>query len=175
MYDIHLTFSATFISYRNIFSHFPRLPEGEEEALDAHVPVLRKGGWCGWKPSLSSDLSIRAFRAHPLIEIRQAVPCRAIRGKNISVNSTLPPLNPCRCLARDRQTGVARRGSGNSLVKSEQTYMFPLRPVVTCPYLCTSDRPIGAGTRKACMCVYIYIYICVYLYHDIYIYIYIYL
>ena len=35
----------------------------------------------------SSNLSIRAFRAFPLIEIRQMVPCRAIRG-----NSPSPPL-----------------------------------------------------------------------------------
>ena len=46
--------------------------------------------------SLSSSsivfLSSRAFRAYPLIEIRQTVPCRAIRGNNIPVNSTLPPL-----------------------------------------------------------------------------------
>ena len=27
-------------------------------------------------------MSIRIFRAYPLIEIRQAVPCRAIRGKS---------------------------------------------------------------------------------------------
>ena len=36
----------------------------------------------------SSNPSIRAFRAYPLIEIRQAVPCRAVRGTSISVNST---------------------------------------------------------------------------------------
>ena len=39
----------------------------------------------------SSNLSIRAFRSYPLIEIRQAVLCRAIRGDSISVNSK-PPL-----------------------------------------------------------------------------------
>ena len=33
----------------------------------------------------------RAFRYYPLIEIRQTVPCRAMRGKSLSVNSTLPP------------------------------------------------------------------------------------
>ena len=32
------------------------------------------------------------FRAYPLIEIRQAVPCREIRGNSIAVNSTLPLL-----------------------------------------------------------------------------------
>ena len=36
-------------------------------------------------------LNSGAFRACPLVEIRQAVPCRAIRGNSISVNSTLPP------------------------------------------------------------------------------------
>ena len=39
----------------------------------------------------SSTFPIRAFRAHPLIEIRKAAPCRAIRGNSISVNSTFPP------------------------------------------------------------------------------------
>ena len=34
---------------------------------------------------------IRAFRAYPLIEIRQAAPCRAIRGSSFLVNSTLAP------------------------------------------------------------------------------------
>ena len=51
-----------------------------------------RGGWYGWKPSSSSNFSVRAFRAYPLIEIRQTVPCRAIRGNSISVNSTLPLL-----------------------------------------------------------------------------------
>ena len=37
------------------------------------VVVFRKGGGHGWKPSASSNFSIRAFRAHPLIEIRLAV------------------------------------------------------------------------------------------------------
>ena len=31
---------------------------------------LRKGGWYGWKPSASSNFSIRAFRAYPLIELK---------------------------------------------------------------------------------------------------------
>ena len=38
----------------------------------------------------SSNLSILYFRAYPLREIKQTVPCRAIRGNSISVNSTLP-------------------------------------------------------------------------------------
>ena len=41
----------------------------------------------------SSNLSTRAFRACPLVEIGRTVPCRAIRGNSISVNSTLPPFN----------------------------------------------------------------------------------
>ena len=43
-----------------------------------------------WKPSPSSNLSIRAVRAYSVIETRQTVPCRAIRGDGISMNSTLP-------------------------------------------------------------------------------------
>ena len=35
---------------------------------------------------------------HPLVEIGQKVPCRAIRGNSISVNSTLPPLGLCSVL-----------------------------------------------------------------------------
>ena len=31
-------------------------------------------------------------RAYPLIQIRQTVPCRAIRGNSVSVNGALPPL-----------------------------------------------------------------------------------
>ena len=51
---------------------------------------FRKGGWYGWEPSSCSNhaiwafrahFSIRVFRAYPLVETRQAVPCRAIRGK----------------------------------------------------------------------------------------------
>ena len=38
------------------------------------------------------DCLIRAFRACPLVEIRRAVPCRAMRGSSISVNSTLLSL-----------------------------------------------------------------------------------
>ena len=38
------------------------------------------------------NFSIRVVEAYPLIEIRQAGPHRAIRGNNISVNSTLSPL-----------------------------------------------------------------------------------
>ena len=41
--------------------------------------------------SCSSNLSVRVVRVYPLIEIWQAVPCRAIRANCISVNSTLPP------------------------------------------------------------------------------------
>ena len=59
---------------------------------------IRKGGWCGWKPSSSSDLSIRVVRAYPLFEVRQTVPCRAIRGSSISVDSAPPPhLTRARC------------------------------------------------------------------------------
>ena len=39
----------------------------------------------------SSNFSIRAVRACPLVETRQIVPRRAIRGSGISVNGTLPP------------------------------------------------------------------------------------
>ena len=51
----------------------------------------RKWGWYGWKPSSSSNFSTRAFRAYPLIEMRQITLYRAIRADGISVNIILPP------------------------------------------------------------------------------------
>ena len=58
----------------------------------ARANTWKGGGWCGGKPSSSSNFSIRAFRAYPFVESREAAPGRAIRGNGISVNSTLPPL-----------------------------------------------------------------------------------
>ena len=43
----------------------------------------RKGGRYCWKPSSSSNLSIRAFRAYSPIEIIQPVIYRATRGDSI--------------------------------------------------------------------------------------------
>ena len=64
----------------------------------------RKGDDTVGKPSSSSNYSIRVFRAYPLIEVRPTVPCRAIRGKGISVNSTLPPSQlPKRPRPRDQK------------------------------------------------------------------------
>ena len=64
--------------------------------------------------SSSSNCSIRVVRACPLVEIRQAVPCRAMRGNRVSVNSTLPPsyccFMPCSHLRMRRvETCFARR------------------------------------------------------------------
>ena len=66
-----------------------------------------KGGWCGWKPSSSSDISIRALRAQIVqfeflefilslkfdeqFPVEQFEASRAIRSSSISVSSTLPP------------------------------------------------------------------------------------
>ena len=63
------------------------------EAGSWTLTMTRKGGCYGWKPSSSSNFSIRAFRAYPFIEIRRTSPCWAIRGNSISVNSALPPPN----------------------------------------------------------------------------------
>ena len=35
------------------------------------------------------------LRTYPLVELRQTVPCQAIRGNSISVNGTLPPSSIC--------------------------------------------------------------------------------
>ena len=39
-------------------------------------PQFGRGDGYGWKPSSNSNLSIRALRAYPLVEIRQTV-CQA--------------------------------------------------------------------------------------------------
>ena len=57
-------------------------------ASTSRVP---KGGWYGWKPSSSSNFSIRAFQVFSLIELRQTVPCRAVRADSISINRIIPP------------------------------------------------------------------------------------
>ena len=75
---------------------------------DARGHSFRRGGRYGWKPSSSSNFSIRAFRAYPLIEIRQTVPHRAIRGNSISVNSSLPPSYSLRGMRRHRRSALSR-------------------------------------------------------------------
>ena len=76
--------------------------------LHAPLRVFRQGGRYGWKPSSSSNLSIRAFRAQvPQFELFELVlflkldkqlpveqfeASRTIRGSSISVSSTLPLL-----------------------------------------------------------------------------------
>ena len=70
-----------------------------------------EGGWCGWKPSSNSSCSIRLVRAYYLIESRQAVLYRAIRGSSISVNSTLPTSYQ-RLSAGPGDAGVAPRPGG---------------------------------------------------------------
>ena len=56
------------------------------------VAILGRGDDTVESPRRAQVLSVRAFRAYPLFEVRQIVPCRAVRGNSISVNSTIPPL-----------------------------------------------------------------------------------
>ena len=60
-----------------------------------YLAVKYLSSWCSeggmiWLETLI-ELKFRAFRDYPLIEIRQTILYRAIRGNSISVNSTLPP------------------------------------------------------------------------------------
>ena len=66
-----------------------RLRETIRTANIYNITRKAPGGWYDWEPSSSSNFSIRILVAYPLIETRQTVPCRAIRGNSISVNSTL--------------------------------------------------------------------------------------
>ena len=86
---------------------------------------VRKGGCCGWEPSSSSNFSIRVFRAYPLIEIRQAVPCRAIRG-NSNLSQQYPP--PLLVLPRTHTTSQVFRSRWPNPYRSLQPF-FILRIV----------------------------------------------
>jgi hypothetical protein len=101
---------------------------------------LREGGWYGWKPSSSSNFSIRAFRACSLAEVRQTPPCRAIRGSSISVSNTLPPSESCRTEGwRRRQRrlpGWHLRGrvvTAGQLTRSPDSELWDLRGAEECP------------------------------------------
>ena len=78
----------------------------------------------------SSRFSIRAFRAYPLIEGIQTILYRAIRGKSISVNSTLPLLNSA-SESRPVRAGCHRhqRGgdAGRDGLESFLTREYPVR------------------------------------------------
>ena len=95
----------------------------------------------------NSNFSIRAFRAYPLIETRQMVPCRAIRGNSISVNSALPPsqlfsapsvgVQVAACWSCQPGLTTSRASSASLCVGIR-------------PHLCGRDRGIAAkeGTRS---------------------------
>ena len=47
----------------------------------------RKGGWYGWKPSSSSNFSIRAFRAYPRIGINMEGVPGGTRHESMGITS----------------------------------------------------------------------------------------
>ena len=132
---------------------YPGFPEGGTKRLDTLIEL-----------KLFNSSFVRAC---PLIEIRQTVPCRAIRGNSILFNSTLPPFVILSCvdpwyvdwpyawrrlrLLRKRSLSVRRGmlihrppdGVGTNGVFTE-------RPQIHCT--CVSGF----------LCIYIYIYIYVY-------------
>ena len=59
---------------------------------EALLTIFRKGDDTIGNPYRTQISHIRYFGAYPLIEIRQSVPYRAIRGNSISVSSTFLPL-----------------------------------------------------------------------------------
>ena len=59
--------------------------------LDGRARQGPEGGMIRLETLIELKFASLNFRAYYLIEIRQAVPCRAIRGDTISVNGTLPP------------------------------------------------------------------------------------
>ena len=52
--------------------------------------IFRQGGWYSWKPSSSSNVSIRAFRAYPTFEIRQTAPIEQFEATVSSPPPNLP-------------------------------------------------------------------------------------
>ena len=73
------------------FSHQQALP-APSVAASLGVLLFGSGDDAVGNPHRAQLVPFELFELYPLIESRQAVPCRAIRGDSISVNSTLPPL-----------------------------------------------------------------------------------
>ena len=86
--------------------------------------------------------SIRVLRAYPLIEVRQTVPCRAIRGNSISINSNyLPPL-----LAEFRLRGYprvqgARVSDRTRWSPQGEFFLRPRRTIARGPSLSDCQKP----------------------------------
>ena len=155
-----------------------------ESALVSEVSISSvqssEGGWYGWKPSSSSNLSIRNFRAYPLIEIRQTVPCRAISRQQY-LKQYPPPLLSLRV----RGARVSDRTRWSPL---GGFVLRPNRTIAWGPSLSDGQKPKSLwnllppgswpGTRtrswrtRSRRGMYIYIYIYIYI---LFIYIYIYL
>ena len=108
---------------------------------------------------------------NPLLEIRHADPCRAIRGNSISVDSTLPPLN--KASARHERHDVCMCIYIYICMRI-YTYMYVCMYVCTyvrtyvCIYACIYtqlyDYIYKQLTSSVCMYIYIYIYIYMYVY-----------
>ena len=86
---------------------------GYGESMDSFRRLQHPGmkAIYSWKPSSSSNFSIRAFRACPLTETRQTAPCRAIRGKSsgsrqqyLSQEYPPPLLTPLSVISRPSRT-----------------------------------------------------------------------
>ena len=122
------------ISYNTLVSACSRHP-GET------APRHPEGGMIRSETSSSSNLSSRAIRAYPLIEIRQAVPCRAIRGNSISANGTLqrPEVRgrrrgPGAAEADGRARPAGRRRAGIQSYVYIYIYMYIC--ICICVYVC---------------------------------------
>ena len=133
----------------------------------------RKGGSYGWKPSSSSNFSIRVFGIYScVIELRQAIPYRAIRADGISINSIIPPF-PGQSAALKSLVGKKGRCAGDR----------PSFCKLICPLASFSKMPAQVILNKdlfLSLSLYIYVYMCVcvqstYIYTYIHIYIYIYI
>ena len=101
----------------------------------------------------SSNFSIRAFRAYPLVEIRQTVPRRAILGNGISVNSTSDLSQ--RYLDSGNGISVNSISVNGISVNSTPSHSPPLK-------ITRASRdsiPVAARLKHKRQYIYIYIYI----------------
>ena len=109
--------------------------------------MARRTCWTTTKSSSSSNLSIRAFRACPLIEIRQTVPCRANSRQQYLSQQHPPP-----------HASHTQRPEPAHPSQAENQ--------------CQKRRP---PPPPGAWYIYIYIYIMLYLSLSMYVYIYIYI
>ena len=125
-------------------------------------------------PHRTFRAQISRFQLFKLIQIRQTIPCRAVRGNSISVNSTLPAS----CLSTNMEPIILgsaserAKGQGAVWAKSGHLAQYYYDPHVTGQVRYEKGRRgkhecWKQSLESLTMCI--YVYVCIYIYIYIYI------